>query len=150
MGVCLSVCQLINSQNCYLWTSGPKRKSGVIRSADTSGEVTPSSTLGALTSRHVCVRWPLMTRWVNCHCFASPPHQSVCEIWLLPATWVVVHLRRLYISVPVTAAPCKASVIGVDIVVCVLSLSLIGSNWWLVLSLPLPFWCDDVAVRCAV
>jgi len=36
---------------------GPKRKkNGVLRSADTSGDVTPSSTLGALTARHVCVR----------------------------------------------------------------------------------------------
>jgi len=38
---------------------GPKRKSGVIRSTDTSGDVTPSSTIGALTARHVCVRWSI-------------------------------------------------------------------------------------------
>ena len=44
-----------------LWLSGPRRKSGVIRSTDTSGDVTPSSTLGALTARHVCVRWQLHT-----------------------------------------------------------------------------------------
>lgn len=37
--------------------SGPKRKSEVLRSTDTSGDVTPSSTLGALTARHVRIRW---------------------------------------------------------------------------------------------
>jgi len=41
---------------CVLVMPGPKRKNGVIRSTDTSGDVTPSSTIGALTSRHVCVR----------------------------------------------------------------------------------------------
>jgi len=45
-----------------LQLSGPKRKSEVLRSTDTSGDVTPSSTLGALTARHVRIRWPPHTR----------------------------------------------------------------------------------------
>jgi len=82
--------------------SGPKRKSGVIRSTDTSGDVTPSSTIGALTSRHVCIRWlPYLDLDVVISnlTIVSLIRNSIMRVCLLTSQ----HARCLLITAPVAS-----------------------------------------------